>query len=240
MSKIKGIMCPKMSASPTTAPATSGVPAKANDAVRDAILRHLYAAHQRAKSPRSTAVRIRDLQRDLKTEHGFRQQEVASNLDYLIQKGWAVEVIEERTFQTPRGTTQQAQKVTYKISDAGIDRLEGASMYQRPDLRPHVNITNLHGITVVGDGNLVNADFTELSRTLTDLRAAVLAAGSLDDETRLNVASDIDTLQTQLQKTTPDRSIIQRAWQGIQVAVTAGELAELIAKAAMLIGPLIT
>jgi hypothetical protein len=161
-------------------------------------------------------------------------------LDYLIQKGWAVEVVEDRTFQTPRGTMQQAQKVTYKISDAGIDRLEGASMYERPDLRPHVNITNLHGVTVVGDGNLVNASFTELSRTLTELRTAVLAAGSLDDETRLNVASDVDTLQSQLQKTTPDRSIIKRAWQGIQVAVTAGELAELIAKAAALIGPLVT
>jgi len=37
-----------------------------NDIIRDAILRHLYEIHKKARSPDSTAIGIRDLQRDLK------------------------------------------------------------------------------------------------------------------------------------------------------------------------------
>ena len=113
-----------------------------NDLTRDAILRHLYAVHQKARSPRSAAVLVSELTKALKTE-GFKQQDVASNLDYLVQKGWVRQVVEERKFTTPRGTTQSAERVTYKISDTGIDRLEAASIYQRGSVAPHVNITNI-------------------------------------------------------------------------------------------------
>lgn len=83
-----------------------------NDVIRDSILRYLYDVHGAAKSPKSAATGIRDLQKAMKEAHGYKQQEVASNLDYLIQKGWAVTVVEDRSFQTPRGTTQQAERVT--------------------------------------------------------------------------------------------------------------------------------
>jgi len=153
-----------------------------DDAVRDALLRYLLSVHRKAKSPRSAGIGIRDLQKAMKVKSGIKQQVVGSNLDYLVQKGWVKEVVFARSFQTPRGTMQQAEKVTYKISDTGIDRLEGASTYQRSDLRPHVNITNVQGVTVVGEGNVVNTTFTDLSRVLSDLRTAVLASGTLDDQ----------------------------------------------------------
>jgi hypothetical protein len=38
---------------------------------------------------------------------GTKQQQVGSNLDYLLPKGWAVEQITNRTFTTPAGTTQR-------------------------------------------------------------------------------------------------------------------------------------
>ncbi|HZP97327.1 MAG TPA: hypothetical protein VFC31_13490 [Candidatus Limnocylindria bacterium] len=213
--------------------------ASENDAVRDALLRFLLEVHRKAKSPRSAGIGIRDLQSAMKDRFEVKQQVVASNLDYLVQKGWVREVVSARTFQTARGTTQQAEKVTYKISDTGIDRLEGASTYERSDLRPHVNITNVQGVTVVGEGNVVNTTFTDLSRVLNDLRTAVLASGALNDQTKLNTAADIDTLQTQLQKPSPDKSIVQRAWAGVQAATTAGEFALLVAKGAELLGPLL-
>jgi len=238
MSRAKGIIGLIMSEPAERAGGKGGT--ARSDEVRDAVLRYLYEVHRRAKSPRSASIGIQDLQKALKARYGYKQQEVASDLDYLLQKGWAVEVVQERQFQTPGGTTRQAERVTYKISDLGIDHLQGASMYERPDVRSRVNITNVRGVTVVGDGNVVNASFTDLSRILHDLRTAVLSTSSLDDQTKLNVAADIDTIQTQLQKTEPDRSIMRRAWEGIKAVVTVGELAELGARAASLLGHMLT
>ena len=101
--------------------------ANPNDSARDAVLRHLYAVHQKARSPKTAGLLISELVRALKPD-GYKQQEIASNLDYLVQKGWVREVIEQRSFTTRRGTTQSAERRTYKISDSGIDRLEAASM----------------------------------------------------------------------------------------------------------------
>jgi hypothetical protein len=84
--------------------------ANPNDAIRDAVLRFLYERHRRAKSPKSAGLKIRDIQKAMRERHGYKQQDVASNLDYLIQKGWVREVIEDRTFTTKAGTTQQAER----------------------------------------------------------------------------------------------------------------------------------
>src|SRR5690242_18277969 len=105
--------------------------ANPNDVVRDEVLRHLYSVHKKARSPKTSGLKITELARALKPR-GFKLQDVASNLDYLVQKGWVREVIETRTFTTPKGTTQQAEKRSYKISDVGIDHLEEASLYERP------------------------------------------------------------------------------------------------------------
>ncbi|MDI7247564.1 MAG: hypothetical protein QME92_08890 [Bacillota bacterium] len=170
---------------------------------------------------------------------GFKQQEVASNLDYLIQKGWVREVIENRTFTTQAGTTQQAEKRSYKISDAGIDRLEAASTYQRSPTAPHLNITNIQGVTVVGDGNVVNTTFTELFRVLEDMKKAVLVSPAIEDQEKLDVVADIDSLQSQLQKPFPSGSVVRTLWAGIEKAVTAAGFVELVAKAATVIAPLL-
>jgi len=57
-------------------------------------------------------------------------------LDYLVQKGWVRQVIQHRTFTTPKGTTRSSEQKKYKISDIGIDKLEGASVFEsRPDIK---------------------------------------------------------------------------------------------------------
>ena len=110
-------------------------------------------------------------------------------------------------------------------------------MYQRAP-QSGINITNIHGVMVLGDGNVVNTDFTELSRVLGDMRTAVQDS-KLPDERKLNVLADIDTLQTQLQKPKPNRSVIKALWSGIETTVVAGRFVELAAKAARLIAPLL-
>jgi hypothetical protein len=212
--------------------------ANPNDIIRDAILRHLHGVHRRARSPRSAGLLISQLTKALKPQ-GFKQQDVASNLDYLVQKGWVREVKDERTFTTPKGTTQSAVRITYKVSEAGIDRLEAASMYQRSEVASRINITNVRGVTVVGEGNVVNTTFTDLSRVLTDLKQAVLQETGIEDNQKLNIVADIDSLEAQLQKPEPDRSIVQKLWSEIEKVATIGTLADLLHRATDLIGPLL-
>ncbi len=181
-----------------------------NDVIRDAVLRHLCLIDQRAKSPRSAGLKITDLNKAMKTL-GYKQQQVAHNLDYLIQKGWAREETEIRSFTTPRGTTQPSEKHTYKISDVGIDRLESASVYERPLTAAGINITTIRGVTVVGDGNVVNTDYTELSTVFSDIRAAILESPTIAEADKLNALADIDALRSQLQKPQPDRHVIRRS-----------------------------
>jgi hypothetical protein len=211
-----------------------------DDAIRDAILRHLLAIHQQAKSPSKAAIGIRDLRAALKATHGYKQQEVGSNLDYLVQKGWATEVKIARSFQTPRGTTQNSEQVKYKISNIGLDKLQRASLYQKTPLTTGVNITNVHGVTVVGDGNVVNTNFTDLSRVLNELKTEVQSNSTINDEQKLAVVADIDTIQSQLQSPRPNKSVIGMLWAGIENVVTAAGLVDVATKTGALIGPLLS
>lgn len=212
--------------------------ANPNDAIRDAILRHLHVVHQKSRSPRSAGLLTSELSKALKVK-GYKQQEVASNLDYLVQKGWVREVVENRSFMTKAGTTQNAERRTYKISDSGIDRLEAASMYQRSDVASRVNITNIKGVTVVGNGNVVNTTFTDLSRVLNDLKQAILQEPTLADARKLDIAADIDSLEAQLQKPEPKKSIVQMLWSGIEKAAAVGGAIDILSRAAALIEPLL-
>src|SRR5581483_7735997 len=129
-----------------------------DDQIRDAILRHLLAVHQQAKSPTKAAIGIRDLQAAMKAAHGYKQKQVGSNLDYLVQKGWVAEVRKSRNFTTAKGTVQNSEQIKYKISNIGLDKFQRASLYQKTPVQNGINITNVHGVTVVGDGNVVNTN----------------------------------------------------------------------------------
>ena len=63
------------------------------------------------------------------------------------------------------------EQVKYKISDVGINHLESGTMFKKPQSTSHVNITNIQGVTVVGDGNIVNTSFAEVSEVLADMRS---------------------------------------------------------------------
>ena len=212
--------------------------ANPNDEVRDLILRQLYAVHRKARGPKSVSIGIRDLQKSLKAR-GIKQQQVNSNLDYLIQKGWAVQVVEERSFTTPRGTRQSSQKISYKISDIGIDRLEAASSYRRDESYSRINVTNIAGVTVVGSGNVVNTAHTDLAGILSELERAVGESESIDEEGRLNALADLSTIQSQLSKPKPDVSIVRSAWSAIETTITASDLVELMGRAAAFIANLV-
>jgi citrate lyase beta subunit len=86
----------------------------------------------------------------------------------------------------------------------------------------------------------VNTQAADLPQVLDELRTAVIKSEGYTERAKLNVAADIDTLQGQLQKPEPDKGIVQKAWAGIQTAVTAGEAVEIAAKAGMLIAAVVS
>ena len=208
------------------------------DAIRDKILRYLYDVHNTDRGPRSVGLGFRDLAAALK-KSGLKQQDVARNLDYLVQKKWAKEVVTERTFRTRQGTVQNSRQVSYKISDKGIDSLEAASIYEKSDTAQRINITNIHGVTVVGSGNVVNTSFTDLSQALSDLRQVVLSSQSLSDEQRLSATADIDSLQSQIQKPSPDHSVVKAIWSSLEKTLTVANLVDSAHKLAVLLSPLL-
>jgi hypothetical protein len=71
-----------------------------NDEIRNQALRYFYERNASATSrfgKKGSAVKISDAKRDLKARHGLSQQQVMSNLTYLIDRGWVKTVEIQKT-----------------------------------------------------------------------------------------------------------------------------------------------
>jgi hypothetical protein len=64
----------------------------------------------------------------------------------------------------------------------------------------------------------VNAKFGDLGQSLSGLRNAVTSFG-VHESTKLELVADIDTIQSQLAKPEPNRTIIKAAWEVVKGAV---------------------
>ena len=208
-----------------------------NDEIRDILLRFLYDRHKNARGMSSISIGIQDFQSELKN-HNIKKQAINSNLDYLVQKGWVCESIKKSQFTTKTGFQKTNDKVTYKISALGIDKLEGASLYSDNVRSSQINITNINGVTIVGDGNVVNKEMIELSTLLSELKRSVLMTTTLESSEKLSVTSDIGSIQSQLSKQKPLTNVIQSIWSGIEKIVIMADFSNLIAKIGVLISSL--
>lgn len=179
---------------------------------------------------------INDLQHLVKQQYGYRQQDVSSNLDYLVQIQWVVKDVESRKI-TISGVEREASRTSYKISALGIDKVEGASLYKAPALAGSMNITNVSGVVITGDGNVVNSHFSDGSRAIAELRKVVVADRASPDPDRLAMLSDIDSLTAQLQKPTPNYPVIRMLWAGVQAAATVDGAAALLNHIAGVLAP---
>jgi hypothetical protein len=181
------------------------------------------------------ALGIREVQSAMKKRCNMKQSEVSHNLDYLVQRGWVKEVARTRDFTTRQGMRVNAEQKKYKISDSGIDRLESATVFATPAGGPQVNITNVQGVTVIGDGNAVNIRFTQMATALEQLQQAVLKSGELSDRQKLDALADIGTIRSQITKSEPDKTIVDSVWRAL------GRLADVttIAGALSTLGPLV-
>jgi len=215
-------------------------PQKSNDEIRELILKELYQTHKNARSLKSSRESISELKQGLK-EYGLIEKEIVSNLDFLIQSNWVKVEKEISEFKTPKGFIKKSEKEYFKLSDAGIIYFEGTSKFQRVEKSfAGINITNINGVTILGDGNtVVNTSYTELYKELSSLSEVIRKSNQLTDENKLNYIAEIETIKSQLMKPAPDKNIIKQAWEKLKPLATVSGIITFFEKAAGAIGALL-
>jgi hypothetical protein len=192
----------------------------ANNEIRHMMLQYFYDRNRNATSARGkkgSAVKISDVKKELKTAHGLTQQEVQSNLTYLISQGWVEEDTVEKSFTAPGGTVIPSATSYYKITAAGIDKIEGPGEFTMPKFHGIKIEATGQNIITLGDGNQINAKFSDLGEALADLRDAITHS-SASETHKMELVADVDTIQSQLAKPEPNHGIIKAAWGAVKGA----------------------
>lgn len=219
-------------------------PTRSADEIREIILKYLYDRNHNATSRRGkttgAAVTISIMRADLKSSHGLTVREIHSNLTYLESQGWVEDRPMAKSFTTKRGGVIPAATSYYIITAAGIDRIGGPSVFTRDRFEGiRIEATGQNIITL-GDGNQVNARFQQLGESLSELREAIKATDAMDDTDKLALVVDVDTLQAQLASPRPNRQLVSTLWEGINRAASVAGLADVAAKAGILIAGLLS
>ncbi len=211
-------------------------PALTDDEIRQIMLQYFYDRNRMATSMRGkksgAAVTILVLRGDLKASHGLKAGQVVSNLTYLISQGWVEEKPLAKSWTTPRGGVVPAVTSYYVITAAGIDKIAGPSAFSRERFHGIKIEATGQNIITLGDGNQVNVRFREEGEALAALREAVKSTAGMDEATKLELVSDIDSIQDQLAKAQPNKSAMQALWQGIERTAALVGLAEAAARVA--------
>ena len=216
-------------------------PNRSNTEIRRIVLQYFYDRNDNATSARGkkgSAIKISDIKKELKVIAGLTQQEVQSNLTYLISQGWVEEDAVEKTITAPGGTIIPSSTSYYRITADGIDKIEGPGEFTMPRFHGiNINATGQNVITL-GDGNQINAKFSDLGQALLELRELITKSESADDE-KMSFVADIETIQSQLAKPGPNPTILGAAWQGLKAAAVINGCAGAVARVGEMIGGLI-
>lgn len=192
------------------------------DEVRSTMLQYFYDRNKNSTSARGkngAAVKISVLKSELKESAGLTQQEVQGNLTYLISQGWVEEERIEKSFTAPGGTVVPSATSYYRITAPGIDKIEGPGEFTMPKFHGIKIEATGQNIITLGDGNQINAKFSELGASLAELRDAVTKS-NVPEAQKLELVADLETIQSQLAKPVPNRGIVQAAWSGVKAAAS--------------------
>lgn len=204
------------------------------------MLQYFYDRNKGATSARGKkgyAIKISDIRKELKASHSLSQQEVMSNLNYLLSQDWIEEDKVEKSVPLPTGTVIPQSTSFYKITAAGIDKIEGPGEFTMDKFNGiRIEATGQNIITV-GDGNKVNATFENAANALVDLKHALLGSASITETQKLDAVADIDSIQSQLAKTKPSNTVIQGAWETVKRLDTVLGLADKVGRVGALLTP---
>lgn len=213
-----------------------------NDELREMILQFFYDRASKATSLRGkkgSSLKMKDVKAGLKALYGLNDSQIISNLTYLISQGWIDEVIEKKSFTTPTGAVVPSETHYYSITAAGTDRIEGPGRFT-PKRFSGINIEAVESIITIGDGNQINVKYKEAAQTLSELRNQISKSTEINDDAKLDLVTDIDSIQDQLAKPNPNKSVIKTLWYNVEKSAAIASLAEYIAKAAPFIFSLIS
>jgi hypothetical protein len=206
------------------------------------MLQYFYDRNKSATSmmgKKGSAVRTSDLKSQLKAAHGFSQQQVQSNLTYLLSQGWVEEKPIAKTFTPKGGSVVSSVTNYYIITAAGIDKIDGPGEFTMDRFHGVKIEATGQNIITVGDGNQVDAKFGNIGEALAELRNAITAA-EIGEAEKLTYVADIETIQSQLAKRAPNRSIIAAAWETIKGAAAINGCSALVTKVAGFIGQFVS
>jgi len=211
-----------------------------NDEIRQQILAYFYDRNANATSrmgKKGSAVKISAVKSELKDRHALTQKQVMSNLTYLIDNDWIKTVDITKTINV-RGNQIPQVTTFYEIDAKGIDKIEGGSQFEPKSRYEGINITATgQNIITLGDGNVVNAEFSDLHQALGEFKDAITSSDGIDESAKLDAAVDIESIRDQLAKSEPDRGIIESLWGSLQGIATVSGVADAFGKVAALIGP---
>jgi hypothetical protein len=205
-----------------------------NDEIRQMILQYFYDRAHNATSLRGkkgSSLKMKDVKSGLKALFGLKDNQIISNLTYLLSQEWVKEEIEKKAFTTPKGVSVPSETHYYSITAAGTDKIEGPGRFT-PKRFSGINIEAVGSVVTIGDGNQINVKFKEAAQALSDLRNSVSDSNELNDEGKLDIVTDIDSIQDQLAKPNPNKSVIQTLWNGIERSAAVGTLTDLVHRVA--------
>lgn len=216
-------------------------PPRSDEEIRRLMLRYFYERNRDATSmmgKKGSAVPTSVLKADLRSRHGLSQKEVQRNLTYLLSQGWVGEKPISKTFTPKGGSVVSSVTSFFVITAAGIDKIDGPGEFTMDRFHGiRIEATGQNIITL-GDGNQVDARFSDIGESLVHLRDAIVST-QLPEAEKLNYVADIETIQSQLAKPTPNKGIIQAAWATVKAAAAINGCAALVAKVAGLLAPII-
>lgn len=192
------------------------------DLIREKILESLYEQHQAARSRTSQMVGIRDLARLVKQHLSeIKENQVAANVTFLVQNNLVEEIPVENYFAKKNfGGAKPTYK--YRLSRDGLGYFEHGSKFDHSGVFAGIgDISGSGNFIVIGNDNSVtsvsNVAFSEGHRLAEDLRRRVNALGELNDEEKISIQGDLETIKSQFAKAKPDTSILTKAKENLSV-----------------------
>ena len=132
----------------------------------------------------------------------------------------AVDFLEDEGFI--KSQSQQHVKY-YRLSSKGQTRVMGPSIYSRSNISSGgAHVTNNGGLVFMGDnyGTVAVELRTEVSNALNDFVEMVSMLKDVEDNIKADLIQSATTIDAQVKTQKPDKTIITRAWEAMQVATT--------------------
>jgi hypothetical protein len=217
-------------------------PPRSNNEIRTIILQYFYDRNKVGTSMRGkkgVSAKISVVQSELKAAHALSRAEVTRAVAYLIDQGWVTTDEIHKTFTTIQGTAIPSSVLYYRITAAGVDKIEGEGEYTMAKFHGiNINATGQNIITL-GDNNQVDAKFECIANRLIEFKDVVRKASDVKDSDKVSIIADVDTMESQLAKPEPNPTVLRTIWAGIEKITTATSLAANVAAIAPALTPLL-